>query len=258
MTNSPLHLRSIACTGRLALTLLLLVVLGGFGASAAYLVTHHENRDEQPGFTMDDVRGHYHGVRTGSSLVAALERNHPAEIEGATALPEAQRSALLAWLAGDRLSETFDDLDLGDDAPAEVLAVSCLDCHARASENAIGKTLPLEYWDDVEPLASSRTIEPVDTKILLASTHTHALALGTTALLVVLLMLLTRWPARLRNGLALLASLGLFVDLGAWWIARDVGSVIPVIVVGGTLFITSTCLMLTLVIADLWLPQRRA
>jgi len=258
MTNAPLQLRSIAWTGRLALTLLTMVVLGGFVASGVYLVTHHENRDEQPGFTMDDVRGHYHGVRTGSSLVAALERNHPAEIEGATPLPETQRSALLAWLSGDRISETFDDLDLGDDAPAEVLAVSCLDCHSRGSENAIGKTLPLEYWDDVEPLASSKTIEPVDPKILLASTHTHALALGTTTLLVVLLMFLTRWPARLRNGLALLAALGLFVDLGAWWIARDMGSVIPVIVIGGTAFLGSTCLMLVLVIADLWLPRRDA
>jgi hypothetical protein len=258
MTNSPLQLRSIAFMGRLALSLLLCVVLGGFVASAAYLVTHHENRDEQPGFTMDDVRGHYHGVRTGSSLVAALERNHPTEIEGATALPEVQRSALLAWLAGDRLSETFDDLDLGDDAPAEVLAVSCLDCHSRASDNPIGSLLPLEYWDDVEPHASSKTIERVNAKILLASTHTHALALGTTTLLIVLLMFLTRWPARARNGLALLASLGLFVDLGAWWIARDIGSLVPLIVAGGTAFIGCTCLMLIAVIADLWLPARDA
>lgn len=253
---TPFQMRALPCVARLALTLLLLVNLGGFAASGVYLITHHENRDDRPGFTMDDVRGHYHGVRSGSPLVDALERKHPGEIEGADPLPERQRLILLDWLGTDRLIEGFDDMDLGDDAPAEILAVSCLSCHTRASDDPIGQALPLEYWDDVRPLASSREITPVDPKVLLASTHTHAIGLGTISLLIVCLMLLTRWPSRLKNGLALICSLGLFVDLSAWWVARDVGSIVPLIVVGGTAYIGAMALMLLAILADLWLPER--
>jgi hypothetical protein len=241
---------------RLGLSLLLCVNLGGFAASGLYLVQHHDNRDERAGFTLDDVRGHYRGVERRAPLLVALERGHPAELDGAPELDTTRREMLIAWLAGDRISEDFDDLDLGDDAPAEVLAASCLGCHARNADDPLGRALPLEYWDDVRDLAFSREVSPVSDEILLASTHTHAIALGTTSLLLVCLLALTGWPRALKSALALGAGGGLALDLGCWWLAPHSDLAVHGIVIGGVLFAGSVGLVLLAILVDLWRPER--
>lgn len=249
-----LWLRDLPGAARLALALAVLVLLGGLAASMSHLVHHHENRDEEPGVSLTDLTGAYHGVSTTAPLVQALERGHP---EG---LADEDRELLLGWLRSDRISEGYDDLDLGDSAPAEILDRACLDCHARQAEEGggIGREVPLEYWDDVEALSVSRRLEPTPTAILAASTHTHALTLGALTIVVGALLLATRWPAALKNLLCLGAAAGLAVDLACWWIARDAASAVLGIVVGGALYAVATALSLLFVLADLALPPRRA
>src|SRR5690606_34840907 len=158
---------------------LVLTLLGGAAVSGWYLRMHHDRRDDRHGFTLDDVRAHYHGIESKAAILVALEANHPDD------LPAAERDILLAWLRSGRLSEDYDNLELGASAPGEVIAARCVSCHSRrATGDDAWPALPLEFFDDVRAVAFSRDVRPVDIQILAASTHTHALSLATLGLVI--------------------------------------------------------------------------
>jgi hypothetical protein len=94
---------------RLAITLLLAVLGGGFAAAAGYMVDHHSNRDGREGLSYDDIQGVYSGVRSVAPLRVALEADHPKEIEGAKALEAAPKKVLLEWLDSGKLSQQYDN-----------------------------------------------------------------------------------------------------------------------------------------------------
>lgn len=245
-------LRDLPFGARVALTALLLVLAGGFVASGLHLEEHHQNRDGAPGVSRTDLEGAYHGVTAKAPLLAVLEGVHP----GATT--DAEKKLLLAWLAGPRVSEDYDNPDLGDAAPSEILARRCLECHARAAVKGAhaDAKVPLEYWEDVKAVAFSTRIEPTPVKLLLASTHAHALALGTLSIVLGLLLIATRFPARLTGALFGLAGVALLLDLGGWWLARESAAWVAVILVAGAAYALATGLSIVLVVLDLWLPRR--
>jgi len=254
-----MKLRNLSPSVRFGLTCLLLVMLGGMIASAAHMYLHHSMRDEQPGLTMDDLRGAYHGVRTTAPMVTALERNHPWEYEvdePERLLPE-ERDVLLAWLRSDRLSDDYDNLDLGDAAPAEIIARTCLNCHTRQAggENACPE-IPLEYFDDVMAISISREINPTSLEILTISTHTHALGLATLTIIVITLALHTRWPRHLVNTVVLLMGAALLTDLGAPWLTRWQVDFVWLLLISGMIYGGLTGLTILAIIIDLWLPKR--
>lgn len=260
------RLRSLPATARLALTCLLVVLGGGIAASLQHVVDHHQNRDSKPGVSLDDIKGAYHGVQVEAPLLAALERNHP------ESLPAAQREFLKDWLLGKqdpvtkkrpkdgnpRLVEDYDSLDLGDSAPAEILAKNCLGCHSRKAPEAqaVAKKLPLDYLDDVKKIAFEKKIDPPPVAILTNSTHAHALSLGTMSTVLGLLLMGTRWPKWLSGGVFLVAAAALLADLSCWWIARTREPAVYVLIVAGGAYAATTVVSLLLVLADLWAPKR--
>jgi hypothetical protein len=137
---------------------------------------------------------------------------------------EEEYRSMVQWLESDRISEDYDSLELGDFAPAEIIAVRCLHCHnrdgAEAAEADPEKVVPLEYWDDVKKVAFPKNLDPVPLSILVTSTHTHALTIPLVALVTSLLFLATAWPKGLRYGVVLLFFLALLLDVGSWWLAR--------------------------------------
>lgn len=208
----PFHLSSLPLPFRLGLACLVLVLLYGLAVSSAHLFLHHENRDSRPGLTLDDLTGVYHGLSAEAPLLRSLERGHP---EG---LPPADQEALRRWLALPDLAQAYDDTKLGDRAPAEILDRQCLRCHARAAVDGegIGKRIPLEYWDDVKAQAEGRAVEPNAGAIVVASAHTHSLAMGSLSVVVLLMVFCTRWPRSLTGLLAAVAGLALLVDMACW------------------------------------------
>ena len=178
---------------RIGLTSLVLVLLGGLWASGVHLLNHYQNRDELPGFSLDDIRGAYHGIDSPGLFGSAIERGHP------ETLPTDQRQILLEWLAGGRIVEDYDSLDL-EIPPAEIIDQHCVECHSRAAGAEAGTAIPpLEYFDDIREIAFSRTVLPTPVDVLAASTHAHALALSVQGILVAALVLLTRWPRACRR-----------------------------------------------------------
>ena len=251
--TNPLMLRSLPVSFRLGIAALVVTLLGGYIVSGLHLRWHYDNRDEVPGLTMDDIMGAYHGVQTPSPLIEALETGHPEN------LPEGERSALLDWLASDRMSADYDNLDLGEYAPSEIIAVSCLDCHTRtASGQDARPQTPLEYWDDIRKLADSKDIQPAGTNIVAMSQHAHAPTMAIILIVLGLLGVLTRFSNR-AIGLILLASgVGLLVDMAGWWITREVAGFAYAIVVGGGFYAIGTTLIGVMIILDCVLPSKKA
>jgi len=262
MPDAPFNLRGLSIPARLGLTCLLLTVLGGLASSAVHVVHHYENRDELPDLTFQDFEGAYHGVRTIAPLIVQLKSGHPTEIDPqyADILSDKDRDFLLRWLGSDRISEDYDNLDLGDLAPVEIIDQSCLDCHSRIplEDNPAEKSIPLEYWDDVKKVAFSRTINPASIEIMLTSTHTHALGMATLALIIAILTLMSSLPKRFRHGCLFVIGISLMLDLGSWWIARIwVGGVWIMLFAGMCFGISMTITTLALML-DLWLPPSKS
>lgn len=252
MDRVTLRIRDFGIGVRFALTLLALTVLGGSAASGWYLKTHHDGRDERPGFTVDDIKAHYHGIQSVAPMLAALERGHPAD------LAQQQRDALIAWLKSDSLRQDYDNFDLGDMAPETIIAENCLSCHASdAKGDGAYPALSLRYFDEVMTVSVSRVINPVDIKVLAASLHAHSLGLAALTLITVFLLALTRLPRPLTGLIAVVTALGLFVDLGAWLITRHWEPGVYLILGGGLAYQVGMVIGLLVVIADLWLPRSR-
>lgn len=263
---SDFKLRALPTGLRLGLVCLCLVVLLGLGASATHLVWHYEKRDERAGMSYDDIAGAYHGVSTVAPLRRALERGHP------ETLAKPQRDALLDWLLGKadasgkrpgtnpRVSDEYDNPDLGDLAPAEIMSRSCAECHARAnaSKSPVARTIPLDTWDDVRSISISRDVKPTDPKKLVISIHAHALSLGCLSLVLSLMLWWTRWNRGLVSGVVFLAAMGLLVDFACQILARQSAALVAGIIVGGTLYSGLSVLTVLAIIADLLLPKPRS
>lgn len=252
MRADRFELRNLGVLAKIGIGCLILTLLGGAAVSGWYLRMHHDRRDERPGFTLDDVRAHYHGIESQALLRVALEAGHP------DGLPETERDILLAWLRSGRISEDYDNLELGASAPGEIIAARCVSCHSRrATGDDAWPALPLEFFDDVRSVAFSRDVRPVNMEILAASTHTHALSLATLGLVISALGLATGWSRRLTGALVLLCGAGLLGDIGAWWLTRWWSEGALLIVGAGVVFNGAVGLLGLAVLADLLMPGRR-
>ncbi|MBL0920911.1 MAG: hypothetical protein IBJ10_02145 [Phycisphaerales bacterium] len=246
------RLRSMTISARLGATGLVAALGMGLVASALHLRHHYEKRDGAPGLTLDDITAAYRGLEAPSRFVAALRRGHPDD------LPAAERDALLAWLASERITEDYDSLDLGDDAPAEVIARSCLSCHSRSAsppaDQARAKDLPLDYFDDVKKIAFARSVPATPREIVLMSMHAHAPALATMSVAIGAMGLATAFPRRLVGALIGAAGLALAADLACWLLARVWAPAVQVIVGAGFVYNAATALLLALILIELWRP----
>lgn len=260
----PFTLRDLPLGVRLGILSICAVFGVGLAASFQHMKWHHEKRDERPGLTVDDVKGAYHGIRTRSPLVTALERGHPETMK------QPQRDALTDWLLGKKdasgarpkdgnpkLSSDFDNLDLGDNAPSEIIRTSCLECHARsaADKHPIAKQYPLDYWDDVKAIAFSREVNPTDPKKLAISIHAHALGMAPMAVVIACGLWLTAWPRRLASLCIFVASFGLLADFVGQIVAREHAWAVWLIVGGGAAFNGLAALMLVGISIDVLRPR---
>ena len=256
-TSPPRCLRDLGFFARLGVLCTVLTLLGGTAVSGMFLYLKQEMRDQRAGLTVDDIKGHYHGMATKAPLLVALTSGHPDDLTEDD-LPETERQALIDWLTGDRVSQDYDNFDLGDMAPSEIMAVSCLECHSRQSEGEhAAAEIPLEFWDDVEPLSASRDIQPVSLTILAASTHTHALGLSAVTLVLCWLALLTSWRRGLVGVLVGATGLGLLLDIGGWWLTREWIEFAYLIMGAGAVYNGGMVLLSLLVIGDVLMPGKK-
>lgn len=241
---------------RFGIGVLVICLVGGYVVSGIFLQKHYENRDERPGISFTDIQGAYAGAVVPSRLRGAIEAGHP------DGLPDADREALLSWLRSDTVVQDYENFDLGDAMPADIIAISCVECHARGAtgEDAYPQ-LPLEYADDALLIAVSKEIKPKDEAIVIQSLHAHAPSMAACAIVLAILCAMTRWPRCLTGAVVSLAALGLLADLSGQWLARTEDPAWTwAIVVGGFFAAAGVGVMGFLALADAWLPggKRRA
>jgi hypothetical protein len=252
MTPSRFLTRSLPFFARLGLSGLLAALLIGMAASASHLFTHYENRDDQKGFTMDDVKSAYHGLEAPSKLLTSLKSGHP------DTLKADGRDVLTKWIQSGRVNEDYENIDLGIASPREVIASSCLECHSAKSDPAKtkGNTLRLDTLEDIRKVAFSRKVNPNPENIVVMSMHAHALSLGTMSVVLAALLWSTRLPRGLVGLLLLINGLALPIDLASWYLARKYETFVNVIVASGGIYNGTTALIMLLVLLDLWWPFR--
>ncbi len=238
---------------RFGLAVLVLCLVGGYVVSGVYMAQHYENRDERSGFTFTDVQGAYAGVVIPSPLLESLRAGHPED------LPDADRRALIEWLESDHVRADYENFDLGDAMPADIIAISCVECHARgATGEDAAPDIPLEYPDDVFDLALSKDIRPKDMELIVQSLHAHAPSMSVIAIVIAALAACTRWPRAIVGAIVALAGVGLLADLAGQPLARahDAAWTWAIVLGGG---VSSICVGLlgAMTILDLCLPAGR-
>lgn len=253
MASNVPRLNEFGPLWRLGIGLLILTLVGGYVVSGVYLKQHYENRDERPGLTLTDIQGAYAGVVTPSPLLSALERGHPEDMNAA------DRDALLEWLRSDTIERDYENFDLGDGMPADIILVSCVDCHARGAtgENAYPQ-VPLEYEDDVLSIAVSKEIRPKDPAIIIQSLHAHAPSMATCTIVLAILAGMTRWWRWLVGLVVSVSAIGLIADLAGQYLARVHDPAWTYAIVGGGFASSAGVGLLGLLaLADAWLPGGR-
>jgi hypothetical protein len=256
MSSEPFSgpkLRELGLIGRLGILCLLIVFGGGLITSAMHMYFKHHKRDDQPKLTVTDVKGVYHGVRSEPLLKSALDRKHPETLKAG------EIEVLRKWLESGRIIEDYENIDLGDATPKEIMS-SCVSCHApeaAATQPAAAK-IPLRSLDDMKAVAFSREVQPNDIKILAASTHAHALALASMSVCIGLLCTMTSWRRRTVELCWLVMGLGLIGDIGSWWIARQMEAAVYVIIGAGALYNGGVGIILLMLAFELLRPRIKA
>lgn len=249
MTSFP-RLRELGFPARLGLLGLLATLAGAIVMAALQVQQHYAPRDQEPGLSMLDLKGAYHGVKAPSPLLEALKtRNHPAE------LPKNQRDALIKWLEGNRVQTDYDNIDLGDFTPSEIIAGSCLSCHGRSSKDQAAKATPLDDWSKVKNVAFSKTIEPTPADKVIVSAHAHMPAMATTTLILALMLFMTTYPRRLAECLAGAMGVFLMLDFAGWWLAREWMPGTYLIVIAGGIYNAAAGLAILLLAIELLRPK---
>lgn len=247
---------------RLGMAILAICLVGGYIVSGVYLHQHYEMRDERAGLTLDDIEGAYHGVTSPSPMLRALEGGHPADLDPDILLDE-DRDALIAWLRSDTVRDDYENFDLGDQMPADIIAVSCLDCHARdATGNSAGEhavpDMSLEYPEEVFALAESTRILPKDTAIVVQSLHAHAPSMAVCTIALALLGGMTRFPRTLMGLTVFAAAAGLLADLVGQYMANvSAREWVYAIVGGGFISGTGVTLLGVAVCIDAVIPRTK-
>ena len=271
MEHGSLRLRHQSVALRLALSLFLLIITGGYACALFHIWDHHGKKDDEKGLSVTDLIGFYAGIERKAPLLRILDDpGHAGRVPDLTA-PEAE--LLKKWLSGslvplrggeDPIHAGYEYLpdDAPDDAlsPADVLDERCNRCHAPGAQlgEGIGDRIPLNNLPSLKSVAYSKKLTRITPEILAASTHAHALGIAPYALLVCLLFLATAWPAGLRNGVVLLCFLGLFIDLASMWLARIDPVFVWVMIGGGALHGLALGFAILASLVDLWLlPARR-
>ena len=284
MTWNSLRLADLPVSGKLLVTLFLLIVGPGFLVATANIYFQHQDADLEPGLSVDDLRRTFHGMEKtvtpdATILVNStmLEQVRPGgdmrehlEMGGEPAI-----RALTTWLEGGAKEEDFATKGLvqaSDPSAQAVIADHCVECHnadggemedspyAASVDEApeyelVAAFAEPEYTEQQEG-PQVMQLAPQGVRELVHVTHAHILAIPVFTLLVGILFLMTGLGAPIKTLLGPLPMLTVLLDISSWWLARWFEPLIYVIAASGAIFGMAYALQILCILGSLWFGRR--
>jgi hypothetical protein len=230
----------------------------GFALLAQVNLWHNVGPGEPP--TGEDVLRKYHGDPDRSLLDGVLDPAVPLTAKHnmwqylSTQGPDdpaiaERRAEILGWVRAGAPEEGWPKV-----APYFTQIEYCGSCHVEGGER---QDLPLTTYAEVLPVAETGRLKPLAP--LLISAHNHLFGFAVLAVLLSLLLCMTRVAGMPRIVLILAANGGAALDIGSWFMTRAWGSPFHMLImVGGGLFGLATTLMALLVLRDVVAGLRAA
>ena len=284
MNWDVLRLARLSPPAKLLITLLLLIIGPGYLFGMANIYFKHQNADDVPGLTVDDLRATFHGmtktfppedkvivnstmlknVRPGGKMRENLDKGGEPAVRG-----------LITWLEHAAKEDEFTKPGLaqpGDPSAREIIKAHCIKCHnadggdaedvpyaaTATSEPEYALVMAVAKPDITRQTSGVQTlvIKPMSGSKLVHVTHVHILTMPMFTFVVGVLFLMTGIPQRVKLLIGPLPMLAVLLDISGWWIARFVEPFIYVIAAAGGLFGATYAVQILCVLGSLWFGKK--
>jgi hypothetical protein len=241
-------LRALALPARLLVSLFLAGAAAGLLAGEGNVLATHAENDGDPALSMEDLRRAYHG-RPGWTLLASkidggsMEKHVPVPSE---------RGAILAWARAGAKREEFD--------PARrVIDRRCVKCHAPGGEKE-GSPFAASREAGAEWALVARYAKPdrgMSTSKRATTTHAHLFGMSVLFGLLGAVFLFTNTRRGVKAFAVAAPFVGMFVDIGSWWLSILSPAFCWGIVAGGAILAASTAVLVARPLWEMWGPVPR-
>jgi hypothetical protein len=280
-------------SAKLTLTLFLAMVGSGYLFALGNLYHRHALADGVEGLTIDDLRVTFQGMEapesaTTSDAPAAAKSRMGEMIEPGGDMrkhltkggaPDIR--ALEAWLNRGAIEAEFTKKSLveeGDRSAEDIIARHCLRCHnvedGEKPDTPYGPDLFTVDYKMVNVYAAPGTAKEADQPTgedddapkrigpqaishLFLITHIHMLSIPVFTLIVSALFLLTGVRPTIKAIAGPIPMIALVCDFASWWLARDYGLFLYVILIAAPVFGASFGYQLLAVVWDIWTGSSR-
>lgn len=227
--------RDISTSERILDTLFLLTIGLGYLFALTHLYFTHNNRDGQPGLSVDDVMIAYYGSHDHSRLGAAI--NGPME---PNLRSKADKLVILKWLQDGK------DEDEYLEKVAPILERDCLSCH-RPSINANIPDLT-DYQAVLEVADANGASLPALVKV----SHIHLFGIAFILFLIGKIFILTELHPLLKRSIVAIPFIAMVIDILSWYITTFIPWFAYVVVTAGGLLGLSLALQILVSLYQLW------
>ncbi len=228
LNQTPLSVRVFATT--------VLLTLGtAYGLALLYLYAKEVKPSRQQGVGLvEGIAQTYHGVPGETALIASLKGSMSAMIEGQEFV------AFSDWIVEGATEEGYAGV-------APIVENNCASCHAEG-----GYYPKVENYADLKQLAA--VDEGIDIQVLARMTHVHVFGIPLLFYILGALYVRTRYPERLKAVIIVLPFIGVFMDIGHWWLTKAAPTWALGVVLSGALMSTGFALQWSMTLWDIWRP----
>ena len=239
-------LRALQFPARLLVTFFLLAAAAGLAAGEGNVLASVADADGKPGLSMEDLRVTYHG-RPGWTLLAS--KVDGGSMEKHVPIPS-ERKVLLDWARNGARLEEFD-------GARKVLDARCVKCHAPGGEKEDAPFAASRESGASHALVSRVTAPDhgMSASKRATTTHAHLFGMGMLFLLLGAIFLLTNTRRETKAVVVAAPFLGMFLDIGSWWLAILSPAFVWTVVLGGAVTGVAALVLILRPLWEMWGPR---
>ncbi len=231
MSTASYRLRALPTPLRVLLISFLVMVTAGFTMAHVNLHLQHAHVDGEPGLSIDDVVGAYHGLPGMTVLTSKVDGGSMQRY-----IPRPRdKQVLLDWVASGADESAFSDA-------GEVLDRLCVRCHHPGGEMS-QVAFATSRADGAAYALVAPSVQPAGGKsaaALARSSHAHLFGMSVLFALVGFVFLGTDAGVWTKCVSVSLPYVAMAIDIGCWWLTRWTPEFAFGVVAGGALLAAAT------------------